>query len=130
MQWLCINMCNTFELCSCLGSFRLKYLWHNLRYALVLRGRKPNSANKMYQCNKNYCQSAYTKAPLSYNCYAVNTSVAVQQCDFYRTSSMFKVGFSSIIMWRVTFMPSSDHVCPIDDTTVTCTEVVRHTLRS
>ena len=68
----------------------------------MLRGRKPNIANKMYQCNKNYCQSAYTKARLSYNGYDVNTSVAVQQCDLYRTSSIFKVGFTSILVWRVT----------------------------
>ena len=60
---------------------------------IVLRGRKPNIANKMYQCNKNYCQSAYTKAGLSYYCYAVNTSVAVQQCDLHSTSSICKVGF-------------------------------------
>ena len=52
----------------------------------------------MYQCNKNYCQSAYTKARLSYNYYAVNTSVAVQQCDLYRTSSIFKVGLLRIAM--------------------------------
>ena len=130
MQWVCTNMCNTFELCSCLRSFRLKYLWHHLRYALDYVVANQALPIKCTNVTKTIAKAPTLKHRISYNCYAVNTSAAVQQCVLYRTSSIFKVGFSSILVRRVTFMPSSDHVCPIDDTTVTCTEVVWQTLRS
>ena len=57
----------------------------------------------------------YVKARCPYTvhtepiCHAANASATIPQCIGYSTSSIFKVGFSSILLRRFTVAPSSEH---------------------